>query len=131
MKKIIVIILSVTIIFGIGCAPVQAKTTTNRDIVKEYCKKHYPNYKIKYYNYDDYNEKVILHRKGKKVVYVEKFVSYSSGKKYKSGYSEEGYYICYNKKVPKGKKVVSYLIYNPRTNYCDDIVAVVDNNKIR
>ena len=37
------------------------------------------------------------------------------------------YKTWYNKKVKKGKEVKSYYIYNPKNNYCDDVVAVVDN----
>ena len=27
--------------------------------------------------------------------------------------------------------IIDFFIYNPYTNYCDDVVAVVDNYKIR
>ena len=73
---------------------------------------------------------MITHRKGKKIVYIEKIVSISSGKNY--GYTKKGhYYIAYNKKVKKGKRVVSYFVWNPNTNYCDDVIASVDNKMIR
>ena len=130
MKKfpkitILVIVISIiTLIFNISFASAKV---SNKKIVKKYCREHYRGYKIKYFT--KWNEYKMTHRKGKKVVYVEKMISYSQGKQY--GYTKEGYYIAYNKKVKKGKKVVSYCIYNPHTNYYDDVVAVVDCKMIR
>ena len=94
-------VLLITCILGILCGTLmaEAKTPTDTQIVKSYCVKHYKGYKIKYFT--KWNEKTMLHRKGKKVVYVEKMVSYSKGN---YGYTKEGYYIRYNKKVKKGKK---------------------------
>ena len=100
--------------------------TKNNALVREYCNKHYQKYTIRVIT--KYNPKVMENRKGKKIVFVERFVSYSKGK---YGYSKKGEYVKYNKKVPKGKKVISYFIYNPETNYCDDVVAVIDCGKIR
>lgn len=100
--------------------------TKNNALVREYCNKHYQKYTIRVIT--KYNPKVMENRKGKKIVFVERFVSYSKGK---YGYSKKGEYVRYNKKVKKGKKVVSYFIYNPETNYCDDVVAVIDCGKIR
>lgn len=100
--------------------------TKNNALVREYCNKHYQKYTIRVIT--KYNPKVVENRKGKKIVFVERFVSYSKGT---YGYSKKGEYVKYNKKVPKGKKVISYFIYNPETNYCDDVVAVIDCGKIR
>ena len=100
---------------------------TDAQLAREYAKKRYPTCEVVFLNH--YDEEKIEHRFGKEIVYIEKFVSYSAGGRY--GYSKEGYYVAYNKKVKKGKKVKSYFIYNPYTNYCDDVVAVVDNHKIR
>lgn len=98
----------------------------NKKIAKEYCKVNYPKCKVKFVKMFD---KRIDKRKGKKIVYVEKMVSRSKGK---YGYTIKGhYYIRYNRKVKKGKKVISYCIWNPYTNYIDDVVAVVDNKQIR
>ena len=96
--------------------------TSNKGLVREYCTKHYATRDIKYTNNKPY-------KKSKKYVFVEKVKSISDGGKH--GHTKDGYYITYNKKVKKGKRVTSYLIYNPKTNYTDDIVAVVDNKKIR
>lgn len=127
-----------TCVLGILCGTLlaEAKTPTDKQIVKSYCAKHYKGYKIKYFT--KWNDKIMLNRKGKKVVYVQKEISYSSGKKDKRngmywGYIKGSNYYrtWYNAKVKKGKKVVSYYIYNPKNNYCDDIVAVIDNKRIR
>jgi hypothetical protein len=75
------------------------------------------------------NDKKIDKRKGKKTVYIEKLISKSKGN---YGYTIKGhYYIKYNRKVKKGNKVVSYLLWNPYTNYIDDVVAVADCKMIR
>ena len=48
---------------------------------------------------------------------------------YGGGYGEDpqGYVIAYNVDVPQGEHVTSYIIYNPYTQVCDDVVAVIDN----
>lgn len=125
--EIIVAIIFV-IVMVLATVPSFAKSPTpsNTKLVREYCRKHYPKQTIRIVY--KYNPKVMENRKGKNVVYVERFVSYSRGK---YGYSKKGEYVRYNKKVKKGKKVISYFIYNPKTNYCDDVVAVIDCGKIR
>ena len=128
MKKHISYIILITltlILFLMDCTPIFA-SSSDLDMAKSYAKHNYPQCKIVVVNH--YNAQRIEHRKGKKVVYIEKFISYSKGK---YGYSKDGYYVSYNTKVKKGKRVVSYFIYNPYTNYCDDVVAVVDNHRIR
>ena len=102
----------------------QKKPATNKRLVKQFCKEHYGNTKIKYVKNPSY--KRITHRKG--TVLVEIIKSKSKGR---YGVTRNGCRIKYNKKVKKGKKVTSYCIYNPHNNYCDDVVAVVDNKKIR
>ena len=119
--SIITILITTTPIF----AQVPQKKT-NEQIMREYCRKNYPKYTINVFT--KYNPKVIENRKGKNIVYVERFVSYSRGT---YGYSKKGEYVKYNKKVRKGKKVISYFVYNPKTNFCDDVVAVIDCKKIR
>lgn len=76
---------------------------------------------------------LIEHRKGKPYVLVTKVVSVGNGTDHGWYTTKEGfrYIIGYNKKVPKGKKVTSYIIWNPKTNYEDDILYVVDNRMYR
>ena len=123
-------------IFILDTTTVDAKSMSDKQIVKEYCKHNYKGYKVKYFT--KWNDKVMSHRANKKVVYVQIEKSISSGKKDSRngmywGYIKGQHYYktWYNKKVKKGKEVKSYYIYNPNTNYEDDIVAVIDNKKIR
>lgn len=126
-KKLnIVSIIMAVLILSMTVVPLQAQALTNKKIAKRYAKEHYSECKVKFFRH--YSEK-IEHRKGTKVVWIWKIYSKSNGGKY--GTCEDGSIIAYNKKVKKGKRIVSYCIYNPYTNYCDDIVAVVDNKKIR
>ena len=78
--------------------------------------------------------RTVNHRKGKGYIVVEKVVSKSDGTGY-GWYSTKtkgtNYIIGYNKRVAKGRKVTSYVIWNPRTNYEDDILYVVDNRTFR
>ena len=135
------VIIWVIIFTIVATAPIFAQTKspkkkTDLQIVREYCRENYPKYTIKIVK--KYNPKIMENRKGKNIVYVEKEISFSSGKKDKQngmywGYIKGSNYYktWYNSKVKKEKKVISYYIYNPHTNYSDDIVAVIDNNKLR
>lgn len=123
---LIPIIIIAIFMFVADCTTVFGASVNNETLAKEYAKHNYPNCKIVMLKKYDANK--IENRADKNIVYIEKFVSYSKGK---YGYSKNGYYVKYNKRVKKGKKVVSYFIYNPYTNYSDDVVAVVDNHKIR
>jgi len=103
---------------------------TNRNLAVAYAKANYPKCKIRFITLNKKGWKKILHRKGKGIVYIEKCTTISNGKG--GGFTKKGhYYVAYNKKVKKGKKVTSYFVYNPYTNYCDDVVAAVDNKMIR
>lgn len=127
MKKMTLIIATLILAISFTFPSVScAKSVTNWTLVKYFCKDYYKGYKIVKVNFDD---KRLQKRTGKRVIYVEKVVSISNGKG--GGKIKGKWYIAYNKKVKKGKKVVSYCIYNPKTNYCDDVIAVVDNKMIR
>lgn len=131
---IINILLVICILFS--TVVVDAKAPSDKVLIKQYCNRHYHGYKIKYFT--KWNDKVMYHRANKKVVYVEIEKSISSGKIDPRngmcwGYVKGQHYYknWYNKRVKKGKIVTSYYIYNPYSNYEDDIVAVIDNKKIR
>ena len=133
MKRIIITLLTIIIVLGTNTA---FASTTNKQLVKDYCKTHYKDCKIVYFT--EWNYEKMTHRDGKNIVYVEVLKSTSMGKKDPNnnrywGYIKGSNYYrtWYNKKVKKGKTVTQYLIYNPYTNYDDDIVAIVDNKKIR
>lgn len=114
----------------------KTKNLTNYELMKQTVRKHYPGKKIRLINGDGWEDKtwkVILSRKNKNYVVVEKCTSIGNGTKHGWRKTKDGnkYIIGYNKKVPKGKKVVSYIIWNPYTDYCDDVTYVVDNKKVR
>jgi len=142
MKKLLVLLVIITcIVFGV--LPVYAKVTdkstskSNWEITKELCRKEgYKKIKLIDTNNstDKQAWKIIDHRKGKNYIVVEKVVSVSDGTGY-GWYSTKtkgtNYIIGYNKKVPKGRKVTSYVIWNPANNECDDILYVIDNKAFR
>lgn len=103
---------------------------TSRNLAIAYAETNYPKCKIKFITLNKKGWQKITHRKGKGIVYIEKCTTISNGKG--GGFTKKGhYYVAYNKMVKKGKKVTSYFVYNPYTNYCDDVVAAVDNKMIR
>ena len=101
------------------------KKITSKKLAINYCKKYYKKYKVKFVKYNH----VPKNRKSKKVIYIEVVNTISKGGKI--GKTKDNYTIKYNKSVKKGKKVAVYLVYNPKNNSCDDVVAVACNNKIR
>ena len=110
--------------------------TTDKQIVEKYVNKHYPEYSIQYVPYA--SGLIEKRTQLKDTVVVEKIKSVSTGKKDKRNkrywgkiVNNKKYHCWYNKKVAKGKKVTQYLVYNPYTDYCDDVVLVVDNKKSR
>lgn len=109
-----------------GKAVVNCEKITDKQIAKRWCAKHYPKCKVKFVKEGDQRINI---RKGKRIVYVEVVKSRSRGKRH--GTTKLGYVIGYNINVHKGKSVTSYVIWNPYTDYCDDVVAVVDNGIIR
>lgn len=129
MKNIIRIIVLV-IIMLLCCVDVHAESPSNWQIAKSICRKQYNIKKVKlvYGCYSKKASNIILHRKNKNYVVIEKFVSYSRGR---YGFDKHGHYIKYNKYVKKGKRVVSYCIYSPYNNYCDGVDFVVDNKMVR
>ena len=125
-KNFFILIISILFVLLLFPTSVNVNAKSDYEITKEVVQKKYKK-PIKLLK--KYNAKIVCDRKNKKYVVVEKVVSISNGKG--GGFDKDGYYIAYNKKVKKGKKVVSYLVYNPKTNYEDDVVFVIDNNKIR
>lgn len=138
MKRFLITILIMALLLACFVVPAEAKQTngkTNWQIVKELARK--TGKPIKLVNEITTPErklwKLIEHRKGKPYVLVTKVVSVSDGSDHGWYTTNEGYtyIIGYNKRVPKGKKVTSYIIWNPKTNYEDDVLYVVDNRMYR
>ena len=126
VKRIITIMTAIIILFAINVnvASAKSKPIDNKTVAVKYCKKHYKGYKIKIVK----EYKVPKVRTGKKIVYIERVKTISKGK---YGRTKDGYKIRYIKPIKKNKKHVVYLVWNPKTNYTDDVVALISNNTIR
>lgn len=117
--------------------PVTVKANTNKDlsVATTYISRHYPGYKVRFVPEGKPSTMKLRTRKGKRVVYVEVLKSRAKGnlkgKRRSWGITAKGSYITYNRRVKIGKRVTSYCIWNPNSNYTDDVVAVVDNGFIR
>lgn len=99
-------------------------------LVKDICKSQYNISNIKVFQgFSEKNDKLVSTRKNKNYIVVEKIESISQGNQ--KGIDKEGQIIRYNKEIKKGQKVISYCVYNPNTNYCDDVAWVVDSEQIR
>ena len=103
----------------------------NKQLINDYLINNYDlrAFKVKYIKSNKLTEKMIERRAINHTIYVEIEKSVSVGGK--RGLIDGKYTIAYNKRVSKGKKVTSYCVWNPCTSYCDDVVAVADNGKIR
>ena len=121
MKKFLLILFAALLLV----TPVSA--ATNTQLINKFCKQNYPGKQIRIIPQEKVNYKQFTHRKGKRYVYVIKFRSRSYGT---YGLTKTGSYIRYNKYTKPGKWIYTYYIYNPCTNYEDDIIARVSNNKI-
>ena len=139
MRRILVaILIAITILSCFEYAEAgETNTKTNWQIVKDLCRKEgYANILLIDSNKttDKTFWKMVDHRKGKPYIIVEKVVSKSDGTGngwYSTKTKGTNYIIAYNKRVPKGRKVTSYVIWNPGSNECDDILYVVDNKRWR
>lgn len=131
----LLLILAVIMMFAVN--PVSAKANTNKDlsIATTYISRHYPGYKVRFVPEGKPSMMKLRTRKGKRIVYVEVLKSNAKGnlqgKRRSWGITTKGSYITYNRRVKKEKRIKSYCIWNPNSNYSDDVVAVVDNGMIR
>lgn len=130
MKKLVITALTiVTLAITTLTLPAQAQAT-EKAFAKEYAETIYGSaYKVKMVKEEKLTNKMLRQRMRKHIVYVGIVKSKSLGGKY--GKTSKGCTVRYNKKVKKGKTVKSFLVYNPESTGYDDIVAVIDNGKIR
>lgn len=122
LKKVITITLaSISIIGNVTSAPVQARTYT--DVAK-----NAPITKV--IDCNDLTEKMLTHRSSKKhhIMYIERIIGKVTDNK-KNGKvlnppKDGGYYISYAsvKNARKGDLIVTYCVYNPYSNYDDDVI---------
>lgn len=131
MRKLfyaLIILLSICFLFAVSAEAKPTPKKSNYKIVKTLARKSgRPIKLVKYHNKKtDY---IIVNRKNRKYLVVEKVVSISNGKD--GGYTFDGCYIAYNKKTARDKLVTSYIIYSPYSNEFDEILYVVDHNTYR
>ena len=129
MKKTLITVLAITTLAtATPATPTQARST-EKAFAKEYASSIYGDaYKVKVVKEENLTNKMLRQRMKKHIVYVSIIKSKSQGK---YGLTTKGGYIRYNKKVKRGKTVKSFLIYNPESTSYDNIVAVIDNGKVR
>lgn len=68
------------------------------------------------------------HHRGILAIEVEKSIASEKGN---YGFNSDGYYIAYNKYRNPGSTVYSVFVYNPFTDYNDDIILAYDSGMIR
>ena len=135
-KKTITILLIATTAL-LCMAMIQPNQKSDWEIVNELCKSEgYGRIQIVNVNEmtSDNAWRVINNRAWKPYIVVEKIISVSAGDGYgwyKTKGSTREYIIGYNKVIKKGESVTSYVIWNPKTDICDDVLYVVDNQKYR
>lgn len=122
VRTIIAIIVVLAFAFG-NMSIANASTKSDLSLAKSWAKSHY-NTTIKVVN----ECKVPSNRNG--ICYIEKVQTKSKGG-YNGRTIKGNYSVKYPKKVKKGKKVTIYLVYNPNSNYSDDVVAMVCLGKIK
>lgn len=119
-KALIVTLASISIIGNVTSAPVQARYT---DVAK-----NAPITKV--IDCDKLTEKMLTHRSNKKhhIMYIERIIGKVTDNK-KNGKVlnppvDGGYYISYAsvKGARKGDLVITYCVYNPYTNWDDDVI---------
>ena len=120
-KALVVTLASISIIGNVTSAHVQARTEL--DITK-----NAPITRV--INCDKLTEKMLTHRSSKKrhIMYIERIIGKVTDNK-KNGKiinppKDGGYYISYAsvKGARKGDIIVTYCVYNPYTNYDDDVI---------
>ena len=120
LKKALVVTLATVSIIGNTFTPVQASCT---DVAK-----NAPITRV--IDRDKLTEKMLTHRSSKKrhIMYIERIVGRVTDNK-KNGKvlnppKDGGYYISYAsvKGARKGDLIITYCVYNPYSNYDDDVI---------
>ena len=120
-KALVVTLASISIIGNVTSAHVQARTEL--DITK-----NAPITRV--INCDKLTEKMLTHRSSKKrhIMYIERIVGRvtdnNKNGKVLNPPKDGGYYISYKsvENARKGDLVITYCVYNPFSNYDDDVI---------
>lgn len=120
LKKALVVTLATLTVIGNTFTPVQARCTNVAKNTPITC----------VIDCDKLTEKMLLHRSNKKhhIMYIERIIGKVTDNK-KNGKVlnppvDGGYYISYKsvKGARKGDLIVTYCVYNPYSNYDDDVI---------
>ena len=133
MKKLVLVAMTIATLATSALSPMttQAATVTNKDVVNQYIEESFmteADYSTVFIKSENLTKKMLRHRKVNGIIYVEKVTSTSCGT---YGRTADGGIVHYNKKTKVGKKVKSFLVYNPESKAVDDVIAVVDHKRIR
>lgn len=121
LKKALVVTLTTLTVIGNTFAPVQARTFP--DVAKNALI-------TRVIDCDKLTEKMLIHRSSKKhhIMYIERIVGRvtdnNKNGKVLNPPKDGGYYISYKsvKGARKGDVIVTYCVYNPYTNWDDDVI---------
>lgn len=125
VRKMLKIMLLVAVMMIGMTFTTNAATKSNEQIALDYCAKYCVNYEAEVVGYNH----VPTNRTDSQFVYIEKIKTKSLGNRW--GKTRDGYKVEYNKPVKKGKTEIVYLIYNPESDACDDIMCKVANKKMK
>lgn len=123
MAKKIIMLVIVIVMALVTTSNVASAKTSDLAKAKAWASAHYKGKVVKVVDFG----KLPKNRIG--VVYIVKLKTVSKGG-HKGKVKGTKYTVGYPKKVKRGKKVNMYLIYNPKTNASDDVIAVVACGKI-
>lgn len=139
-KKILSImeVLAAVVFLSMSCGVMEAsamnksakqKCETVEDTICKRYSNHY-NLKVKIYNAENLTNKKLRSRKNSGKVIVEKVTGIVANARTGAGNVEKvkNWYICYKhvKGIRNGSRVVSYFVYDPKTNRMDDIIDRYD-----
>ena len=118
MKKLLLVAMAITTL-ATSTLTTQAATVTNKDVVNQYIEESFmaeADYRTVFINSEKLSNKMLRKRNTSCGTY---------------GRTDNGGFVRYNKKTRVGKKVKSFLVYNPESKAIDDVIAVVDHKLIR
>lgn len=133
MKKVLLAVMTIATLATTTLSPMtaQADVVTNKDVINQYIEESFmaeTDYKTVFIKSEKLTNKMLRQRKKEGIIYVEKITSTSCGT---YGRTDDGGFVHYNKRTRIGKKVKSFLVYNPESKAIDDVIAVVDHKLIR
>lgn len=118
-KKALVVTITTLAVIGNTFAPVQARTYT--DVAKNAPV-------VKVIDCNNLTEKMLTTRAGRNVMYIERIIGKvtdnAKNGKILNPPDDGGYYISYAsvEDARKGDLIITYCVYNPYSNYEDDVI---------